>query len=242
MARLRIRWYLLFRLAVLATLLCAAGAPRNAAADVVIGTPGGPDNVFPFGTNTYVGEYQQLYTKTAFSGPVSIIGVGFASSALGGQAGLSRTLNVTLGLSTSSATLTTMSTNYAANKGADFTQVFNGVVNYTAAGNGTFDLNFTTTPFTYNPGGGNLLLDVVMNSSSGSQIAFVSTIDPVTTRVYNSGGSGAATVDPNHGLVTIVRTSALAVPEPGSFALASLVAFAASFGAALRRARLRTRR
>jgi hypothetical protein len=198
--------------------LLASGTARYASANVIIGTPNA-DNAFPFGANIYVGEYEQLYTSTAFGGPVSITGLEFES---GTDSVGARTLNFTLSLSTSSATLGTMSSNYAANRGADNTQVFSGVINYIALGTNTFDLIIPTTPFTYNPSMGNLLMDVNIISSTGPGIGFASTQDPVTTRVYNSGGNGAATVAPNEGLVTLVQTTPVTVPEPATLALVGL--------------------
>jgi hypothetical protein len=108
-----------------------------------------------------------------------------------------------------------MSTNYAANRGADFTQVFSGSVTYTTTGSGTFDLSFPTSEFTYNPGLGNLLLDIDAISSSSTSNAFDANQGSVTSRVFNSFGNGAPTFDPGYGLVTTF----VLVPEPRSFLL-----------------------
>jgi hypothetical protein len=208
--------------ALLMVALLAAAMAQPAAADIVIGTANGVNNAFPFGTTNYVGEYQQLYASSDFAGPITITGLGFAA---GTGAGTMRTFNATISFSTSSATLTTMSTNYAANRGADNTVVFNSVVNYTSAGNNTFDLNFVTTPFTYNPANGSLLLDVVIGSTNtGGGVFFNSTTDAVTTRAYNNAGNGFVVVEPDRGLVTLLRTTASAVPEPSVLALAGVAA------------------
>lgn len=98
-------------------LLCLSFALIGfARADLVIGAKTSL-NVFPFGDN-YVGEYQQVLSSTAFASAVDIYGIRFASSSP--VAGSSHTLTVTIGLSTTSASLASLSTNYAANKGADF--------------------------------------------------------------------------------------------------------------------------
>jgi hypothetical protein len=109
-----------------------------ARADTIVGTNNDFKNVFPFG-DSYVGEYQQVYTSAAFPGLETITGLKFAS---GTSAGASHTVTLTIGLSTTSATVASMSTNYAANKGADFTQIFSGTVTHTPASNDTFDLIF----------------------------------------------------------------------------------------------------
>ncbi len=202
-----------------------------ARADIIVGTNNDFNNVYPFG-DSYVGEYQQVYTSAAFPGLETITGLKFASgTALG--AGGSHTVTLTIGLSTTSATVASMSTNYATNKGADFTQVFSGTVMYTAAGNNTFDLSFPTSAFAYNPGLGNLLLDVLVASNSGSLVGFDSNIDSVISRVYNSGGNGAATFASGQGLVTDFVVTPSRVPEPTSVLL--LVSVVALLGTALRR-------
>src|SRR5260370_13920921 len=101
MLRRNFRWFSPYFYTSVAVLLVTSQASAN----TIIGIPDAPDNVFPFGTNAYVGEYQQLYSNLAFPAPVSITGLGFASSPVGGNAGLSRTLNLTLSLSPTSATL-----------------------------------------------------------------------------------------------------------------------------------------
>src|SRR5262249_38763059 len=142
---------------------------------------------------------------------------------------ITRTLNLTLGLSTTSATPGSPGTNYAANKGPDFTTVFSGTKTFTGAGNGTFDLQFPITPFTYDPSKGNLLLDVVINSSTGGGVFFFFGASPDTGRIFNNGGSGAATADPLRGLETRFTVGAAAVPEPATLAVFGVLA-AGAFG------------
>src|SRR5260370_32966168 len=107
-----------------------------ARADIIVGTNNDFNNVYPFG-DSYVGEYQQVYTSAAFPGLETITGLKVASGTATGAAG-SHTVTLTTGLSTTSPTVASMSTNYATNKGADFTQVFAATVMYTAAGHNTF--------------------------------------------------------------------------------------------------------
>jgi len=199
-----------------------------ARADIIVGTNNAPANLFPF-NDSYVGEYQQVYTSTAFPGVSTITGLKFAPAS--GFSG-SNTVTLTIGLSTTFATVASMSTNYAANKGADFTQVFAGSDTYTATGSDLFDLSFATTAFTYNPGLGNLLLDIFETSNSGAFIAFDANQDSVTSRVFNLAGNGMPTFSSGYGLVTDFVTSST-VPEPTSLLLLGSVV--ALVGTILRR-------
>lgn len=198
--------------------LCLGGAAQ--AQTVVIGTNNGQPNAFPFGTSGYVGEYQQVYTSSAFSGPVLLTDVAFKTAA--GFSGDSATENLTIKLSTTSQPVNGLSTNYAANIGPDVQTVFNGTKSFTAQSNNTFDLDFGLTPFTYDPANGNLLLDVFVNSSTAPGIGFVATTGSAdTSRVFNLNGNGAPTSDPGVGLQTqfSFRPAQTSVPEPGAYAL-----------------------
>jgi hypothetical protein len=217
-----------------ATLL--AGFARPVAADVVIGGTNS-SNVFPFGIGTYTGEYQQVYLASAFPGTVAINSVAFETvPSFGTPTGIPVTLSFTMGLSNTTASPSSLSTSYAANKGANFTTVFSGSFTYTPLANGTFDFVVPTIPFTYNPGNGNLLVDVVINTPSPVQQAFVSGIGQSTTgRVFNLNGNGTPTANPGGGLLTRFGTTPAAVPEPSSLALAGVVGACALGYGGLRR-------
>jgi hypothetical protein len=148
-----------------------------------------------------------------------ISAIGFATSS--GYAGQSNTDTFTLGLSTTSATIASLSTNYASNIGPDAKTVFSGTQTITAASNGTFDFLVTlSTPFVYDPTKGNLLLDVNISNSTGpNQLAFETTNDAVTSRIYNSSGTGTPTHDLNYGLVTAFTVGPVAVPEPSTMVM-----------------------
>ena len=220
----------------LAALVLLAGA-ATARADFIVGGTGN-DNLFPFGTSSYYsGEYQQLYASSAFgTSPFTINSIGFESIKILNPG--SETLTFSVGLSTTSASLSAPSTTYASNKGADFTTVFNGSITFTGQNNGTFDLVVPTAPFTYDPSKGNLLLDVVMQSSSGPGIAsFTFGPDPQVTRIYNIGGiSTFPTVGVGEGLLTLFQ-GASTVPEPSA-----AVALIAGGGLTLVGCRRRARR
>jgi hypothetical protein len=211
-----------FQLGIILNLaLGVLALPRPATGDMIVIGGTKSNNAFPFGTTDYHGEYQQLYAISAFSGPATITEIAFAS-AMGFGSGQTRNLNFSLGLSSSPASLAAPSTNYGANKGPDFTTGFSGSLSFAAQGTNTFDLVIPITPFAYTPDNGNLLLDVVINSS-GKDVFFVFGRSPDTSRVYNSAGSGAATVDPGEGLETQFTVSAAqTVPEPATLTLAAM--------------------
>ena len=203
-------------------------------ADVTIGAFDAPPNAFPFGNFGYLGEYQQVYAGTAFSGIANIVSLGFASSASISTG--TETLNLHVGLGTTTATPFNLAGPYTANMGSDFTQVFAGSVTFTPLFNNTFDLVFHTSPFLFNPNNGNLLLDVVIDSASGSAVSFFgSTFDPATGNAFNSGGTG----DPVHGeqgLVTNFGTAS-AVPEPNALVLLASVVGILLLGRRMRQSR-----
>lgn len=195
---------------------------------------GGSGNLFPFGVNSqgasYQGEYQQIYSSTAFSAPITITQIAFTSFSGSPPPGSSYSFTGTIALGTTSASPAAPGSSYAANKRSDFLTVFNSTQNATLTANGTtFDLLFNITPFVYDPSAGNLLLDVVTTSVvAPNSTLFVSTPDgndPLTGRLYTvpGGPAGASpTAGANGGLRT--RFSGTAVtpgvaPEPGSLAL-----------------------
>jgi hypothetical protein len=112
-------------------LLVGSATSHGFAGSIVIGSTGG-GNVFPLGTNNYKGEYQQLYASSAFPGQVTLTEVAFSSRSTG-----TRKENITVSLSTTTASVSSPSSNYAANKGSDFTTVFSGPLTFTSLANNT---------------------------------------------------------------------------------------------------------
>ena len=196
-------------------------SPAAHAQTLVIGS-GGTGNAFPFDSD-YSGEYQQIYRAGAFSGPITITQIAFASTSDGTSGAYSFT--GTLGLGTTAATPTATGNNYAANKGSDFVSVFSGTQTATLLGTNTFDLIFNVNPFVYDPTQGSLLLDIVQTSSSSNSAFFNANNDTNPSadygRIFNTGGTGAATAGPNTGLQTrfTFTPAAVGAPEPGSLAL-----------------------
>ncbi len=217
-----------------AALLILFSAGLSEAGTITIGTDS-TENAFPVGASIYFGEYQQIYTNTAFSGPVDITGVAFSTVE---EVAATTTLTFTLSLSTTPlSNLTAPSTDYAANRGADFTQVFSGTLTFTPLTNGTFDFVVNTAPFAYDPSLGALLVDIDVTSPFHQGfVTFEANRDGTTARVYNSFGTDpptptVGTPSDSTGLVTQFTVSPLLAetPEPSSIVmlglgLASLVA------------------
>jgi hypothetical protein len=225
--------------ALSAIALVAAMASPAAADLITIGTGNVGANTFPLGSPDgenfpYLGEYQQIYAAPEFSAPVTITGVAF-QTVRPPRATVSD--DITVGLSTTAATLDAPGATYAARIGADFTTVFAGTLAITARSDGTFDVFIPLSPFRYDPANGNLLLDVDVLSSTGPGIvAFATTVDHVTTRIFNFGGTGTPTIDVGFGLLTQFTVGA--VPEPSSLALCGLgIVAAAAYAHGRRKAR-----
>ena len=202
--------------------LCVALTALPAMADVIIGNPPDPGtgNCFPFGCS-YNAEYQQVYNQADFSGPITITNLEFYNTQVNGGSTSLPTGTFTIQLSTTQVGVGTITGNFAANKGGDNTTVFSGSISQPWAFGDTLVINLTT-PFTYNPANGNLLLDVVgtnVNAGGGNTYFDVGTHDSIYQRVYCPSGiacGNAGTVDaPGFGLVTGFSTGS-AVPEPGT--------------------------
>jgi hypothetical protein len=209
--------------AVAATMWCAAPA----FADQIIGLPAdaGTGNCFPFGCG-YNGEYQQVYSASAFSGPITITGLDFFNTIFNDGATAMNSGTWTISLSETSANWNTLSSSFASNIGADNTTVFTGNLSQPWSFGDTLNIPLST-PFNYNPLDGNLLMDVTTSgvSEPGGIIYFDSNGyndggfngDTIMGRVYETG----LVLNHGYGLVTdIVSTPTTeTVPEPGSLAL-----------------------
>ena len=211
-------------------LLVIAAWSSAVAGTILAGLPAdsGRGNCYPFGCNyssTGDGEYQQVYTHSLFSGPMTITGLEFFNTQFNTGAESMNTGTFTIFISSTSADWNTLSGTAANNIGADNTEVFSGSLAQSWVFGDTLSIAFST-PFTYAPGvGANLLLDIVAASTgdAGGQIAFdVNGTGP--TRSLNANTIFGRLTDDgilNHGygLVTGFETGSTGVPEPATFAL-----------------------
>lgn len=200
--------------------LCFASLP--ASAGLVVGLPADLEtgNCYPFGC-AFSGDYQQVYTSSVFSGPMVITSLAFYNTQQDFGGSFMNSGTWIISLSTTAADWNTVSGTASANIGSDNTQVFSGNL-YQPWAFGDTLLIPLTTPFSYNPADGNLLMDVQVSgaSQSGGMLSFDSNGfngfgfngNTIMGRQYNGA------VNHGYGLVTGFGTGA-AVPEPASIAL-----------------------
>lgn len=133
-------------------------------------TPGNSADEGPFTTGIAL-RFQQVFDGSIFGPvPVSISGLSFrvdedAAGAFSTTRG-TPDFPVVFNLSTTSAAPDGLSSIFDNNIGDDATTVFSGVLNLSGTGTGGFDVNVNfTTPFNFNSASGNLLVEVLKNSS-----------------------------------------------------------------------------
>lgn len=212
-----------------ACLLALAASPAQA---LVVGAPADPvtGNEYPFGS-PYNAEYQQVYTSSLFSGPITITSLEFYNTQYDSGATSLPTGTWDISLSTTSADWNSLSATMGSNIGGDVTTVFSGDISQAWAGGNTLVITLAS-PFTYDPTNGNLLMDVVgsgITSPGGIGIFFDTngfadgSFDGNTIfgRVYYPGGdpSGLPVVDNGYGLVTGFNEPVGSVPEPLTLSL-----------------------
>ena len=176
---------------------------------VTIGS-GTDGNCLPFSCspNLNVVRYQQVYSSSAFSGPLSFNNINFFLY----QDGLVNPTNLTISFSTTSKAVNGLDSNPNNNVGVD-NSVFG---TFSESGLLSSNLSFTGNIFNYDPTQGNLLMDIsnISGTNNGSNAFNQSGISgTVTSRTYQNIGSSVANVD-SVGLITNFNNVATAVPEP----------------------------
>ena len=212
-----------------AIVLACAPLAAAGAGTVVYDTP----LLYSFGDCTpgCTPQFQQVYSASLFSGPVMITGIEFEYL----QGDLSE--NYVFTLSTSANPTGALSSVFSENIGADAQQFYSGVL---LAPNSSSRANFVGTPFYYDPGNGDLLLDIThATSNNGTQSTYIggySASLQSVSRAYSFLSTGEGYVgDQNVGLLTVFTVGA-AVPEPANWAM--LIAGFGLVGAIQRRRRL----
>ena len=202
---------------LLAGALIFAAAASPVLASVTIGAPGdsGSGNSFPFGGG--VPQYQQLYDANNFSGPIDITGVTFFNKNY--TPGSVNSADYSFQLSTSSATVGNLSTNFASNIGADNTTIFSGTLGGPVD---TTTHEFTVTgthDFMYDPSKGNLLLNITDDGTTDNASVYLDAINSSNNYFSRAYSYGSASYSDGWGLVTRFNSDAtVPTPEPASFA------------------------
>jgi hypothetical protein len=186
---------------------------RSFAGTLVVGAPADPGsgNCFPFGCSSWEPEYQQVYASTDFTGPLTITGLVFYNTQY--ILGPANTGTYTIALSTTSAPVDGLNlSDLAANIGSNNTVVFNTLL--PSLSGGELVIPFST-PFTYDPSGGNLLMDVTSSASGGS--AYLDARDGTAAGLFSRAMTpGCCSGTSDYGLVTGFTTT---IPEPSTWAM-----------------------
>ena len=176
-------------------------------------------NTWPMNTTEI--RWQQVYDDTFFgSTPLTINSIGFRAENAGS---ISYGADFVVKMSTTSAEPGSLSTTYASNVGTDETSVLSGPITLTNVV-GDFTILTFTTPFSYNPSSGNLLIEISHNrATAGSPLAMDSYVSGAAglERLGNDRDNTAATGTTYDGgvLVTQFEVGYPAVPEPSSIVL-----------------------
>jgi hypothetical protein len=203
-------------------------APPGAAA-----AEGNSNFIFPFTANTAGSgvsyRFQQVFASSAFSalpGPRTITTLRFRPDALVGASTTLVTIsNFRADFSTTFKAPDALSAAFADNVGVDDTIAYNGPItifsNDTGPAGGPKDFDVVldlTTPFTYDPAAGNLLMDIRVNfadvSSYSSYLDAVNVTGDAVSCVYNTESATAATGNWISSNGTITQFSF--IPEPSS--------------------------
>ena len=206
-------------------------APNGNAGTEAASNNGFPFNIGDFGTSAM--RYQQVYGSSQFSalgGPGLITQILFRPDDQTGGAFSTTLPDIQINMSTTAATVDGLSTTFASNVGGNNTIVYaRGSLSLSSAFTGPvggpkdFDIVINlTTPFLYDPGAGNLLMEV-FNFGGGFTTQFdAAVVTDGVSRLFSTNNSATATTGgtDTSGLVTEFRFGApSAVPEPSTLLL-----------------------
>lgn len=232
-----------FRIAWLSIALLAAPSLAVAQDDFVVpssnaSTEGDSSNTIPFSSLGGNVRYQQVYLDEDIPpGPFTIYGIAFRPDALQSSFAFEiPEIDISLG---PTAQGTALNAEFALNVG-DPTLVASGPLSLASAAGGptlSFDIEiWFDQPLAYD--GGNLLLDVAIQSFTSNNIVLFDAVnlvsDPVS-RVYSAAASGGSVTAPSGSVDTQGLVTKFLLPEPTGSAAAAFAALAALVRARTRR-------
>lgn len=189
------------------------------------GTEGGTSATYPFSQSSM--RYQQVFAASQFSGTGTITQISFRADGPSYSQGTlflpTPVANVTITLSTTTAQPGAMSKTFANNLTSTPTTVYSGTLMMSSSctgpsgGPNAFDTRvYLTTPFTYDPSQGNLLLDVTVNPGSAPSVptldAETTSSGQVTSRVYGTPSSATSGTADNKGMIVQFTFGNFAIP------------------------------
>src|ERR1019366_120810 len=211
-----------FRSLLLLSAVITASAVLQASSTAVAVGSYNDGNSYPFlandsgATSGQTIDYQQVYSSSAFSGPVAIQSISFYFAQAFGGSSTVLDGNYSVYLSTTAAAVNGFGSDLVANRGADWSLF----AAFSGGADSTPNWTIRGAAFSYDPGHGNLLLEVIANNQgflpNGAGNGFLESDDfgTVTSRAYVLGTGTSAAVTDSIGLVT-----AFNAPEPGSLVL-----------------------
>jgi hypothetical protein len=198
---------LLFTLLLLSVTMVLSGG-------TVVGSPDG-GNCYPFSCFATDGgtTYQQVYSSTAFSGPILISTLTFYQNLSGPMDDATYTIDL-------STTSSNVGDSFPLTAGAD-DQIFG---TFPVSGDMPVELTFSGTPFPYDPGNGNLLMQVTVDSVNSTNpcgdsycsFFLADYTEAVTSRAWNSSFYGPNSQD---GALVTGFNVVDPTPEPASFGM-----------------------
>jgi len=174
---------------------------------VTVGTTyGGVANIYPFMSSLPL-DYEQVYSSTAFSGPISFNTITFFDTQIPGSVVATGNYDITF-----SYTSSPLNSNYPVT-GTGTQTFFDGVL----GGQTGTSFSISGIPFFYDPSLGNLLIDVhVTDQTIGGSGGFDR--DGFTSVVSRAWAANGGTYSDNSGLVTQFSTEAITIPAVSAIA------------------------
>lgn len=197
-------------IAILAGLACAPVAQ----AAVTIGVANNA-NCIPFNCAPYMGltGYQQAWSSTAFSSPVTISALTFYGQT--NQIGnLMQPATHTISFYTTSQPANALAVNFATNRGT----LLGSFGSFVVSGIMPAALTFNGSPFVYDPADGNLLMEDVIVAGVNASYASNFQTDS-TSGLMSRAMAGLYPQAGSLGLVTTFDAVPVEAPEPASLAL-----------------------